>query len=444
VSVALSATGTRHLVRRNDMSRGGADAVTVLSVYLVLLVGVPSNLTIAALGAVGKPALLWGLGCALWWLWTRISRLVAVAGRRQPVRIALAAFAAASLVAYIAAHVHGLPAGEASPSDTALLRLVSWAGVVLVANDGITERNRFTTLLRRIAFAGGFIATLGLLQFVTGHPLIVDVGLPGFTFDPTMGGVQERSGFTRASGTASHPLEYAVMLAVALPIAITLALETREHGVIRRWFSTAVMAVTSVVSISRSAVLGVLVSLAVLAPTWPRAVRRGAVAAGVILLGAIYTLVPGMIGTIRALFLGLSDDPSTVSRTSSYEIALDIADRYAPIGRGLGTFLPAYRILDNQYLQLLIETGIIGLASLLVLFVSAAACARIARRHAVTTVDRQLCQSLLAAVIAAALLFAFFDAFAFPIASGVTFLIIGLCGAARNVFAPDDDGQPRN
>lgn len=432
----MSASETDPEARRDTTNRRGVDAVTILSVYLVLLVGVPSSLTITALGSVGRPALLWGLGCALWWLWTRIARPFAQPRRRQPVRMALAAFAVIATVAYIAAHVHGLPAAETSPSDTAMLRLVSWAGVVLVANDGIVDHDRFVTLMRRVAFAGGFIATLGLVQFITGQSLIFDLPIPGVTIDATMGGVQERSGFTRASGTASHPLEYAAMLAIALPIAITLALESRDHGIARRWFSTVVMAFTSIVSVSRSAVLGVIISLAVLTPTWPRAVRRGAVVAGIMLLAATYVLVPGMIGTIRGLFLGVQDDPSTVSRTDSYGIAMEIAGRYAPIGRGLGTFLPDYRILDNQYLQVLIEVGVIGLASLLLLFGSAAACAVVARRHAVAAGDRQLCQSLLAAIVATAILFAFFDAFSFPIASGMAFLIVGLCGAAWNVFPP--------
>ena len=51
---------------------------------------------------------------------------------------------------------------------------------------------------------------------------------------------------------------------------------------------------------------------------------------------------------------------------ASYAIAGEFIGRAPIFGRGFSTFLPSYRILDNQYLGLLIETGIVGLVAFLV------------------------------------------------------------------------------
>jgi O-antigen ligase len=84
--------------------------------------------------------------------------------------------------------------------------------------------------------------------------------------------------------------------------------------------------------------------------------------------------------------------------------------------------------LDNQYLLLLIECGIVGLSALLAVLVAAVLCARSARNSALSAADRAMGQSIIAAIIAGATLFAFFDALSFPKAGGTMFLVVGLAG----------------
>ena len=71
------------------------------------------------------------------------------------------------------------------------------------------------------------------------------------------------------------------------------------------------------------------------------------------------------------LFTGISQDDSALSRTDSYDLAAQFIERSPVFGRGLSTFLPSYRILDNQYLGLLIETGVVGTAAFLALLTTA-------------------------------------------------------------------------
>ena len=93
------------------------------------------------------------------------------------------------------------------------------------------------------------------------------------------------------------------------------------------------------------------------------------------------------------------------------------------------TFLPAYVIVDNQYLGLLVELGIAGLVAFLLLVSAGMLCAWRARRLAKDNERRQTSQSVLASIAAAALAFGFFDAFAFPMAASLLFLMLGIAGA---------------
>jgi len=409
---------------------GAPDAVTVLTIYIALLYGIPSDLSIAALGGAGSPSSLWALGAGLWWCWYHIQRPDHSHLRiSQPVRVAAFIFLGAAVSSYIAVGLRPLPSVEASPSDTGLLRILAWLGVLLLAADGIPDHARFQTLIRRLVLVGGLVAALGLLQFATGQSFVDSISLPGFSSSQGYSNVLDRSGFTRSAATAMHPLEYAVVLCMILPLALTLAFEDSGLSKFRRWFPVAAIAFASVLSVSRSALLGVFAGIAVLAPTWPKTVRRWTVAAIFATGLAVYLLVPGMVGTLTYLFTGISEDDSAASRTNSYDFALEYFQRNPVFGRGFGTFLPQYRIFDNQYLQLLIEMGLFGLLALLGIIIASIASARAARRMSVDSWDRQVAQSLVAAMVAGAVLTAFFDAFSFPMAAGTFFLMSGICAA---------------
>jgi hypothetical protein len=425
------APGSGGQAARERDGRRGADAVTLLSVYLVLLLVVPSSLTITALGSLGHPAMLWALGALLYWCWFHINRHVPVVARSQPVRIAALLLVAAALASYVWAMMRGLPATEISVADSGLIRLLSLVGVLLIAVDGIDDRERLHTLLRRIVFAGGAMAALGLAQFATGHSFIDTISIPGMSIDSS--GVDTRGGFVRASGTASHPLEYGVVLCIALPLAISLALTDVRRSKLRRWSPVALIALASVLSVSRSALIGLLAGVLILFPGWSKRMRwgfAGAAAAGIVAIGV---LVPGMLGTIRGLFAGASEDSSTLSRLSSYDIAGEFISHFPIVGKGFGTLLPIYHIFDNQFLLMTVELGLVGLAAFLGLFVCAVLSALRARSLAQTERDRQLSLALVASTVAGGLLMAFFDGLSFPMSAGLVFLMLGVTGAARRL-----------
>ena len=74
-------------------ARREIDAVAMLTVYLVLLLAIPSGVTITALGALGRPSLIWGLVLMAWWAVSRMQARVAVAPLvPQPVKFAFVVF----------------------------------------------------------------------------------------------------------------------------------------------------------------------------------------------------------------------------------------------------------------------------------------------------------------------------------------------------------------
>lgn len=417
------------------LPRRGPDAVTVLTVYLVLLLVIPSNLSFASLGSTaGRPATLWALAATLWWLWYQLQRSRPLRAPIQPVRIAVSGLLVAAAISYAVAMLRGLVASEVSVADNALLRLIAWTGILLIANDGLDDVERLRTLLRRIALAGGIMATLGILQFITGQSLLSWLQIPGMTSNVSFAGLDTRSGFVRAAGTASHPLEYGVVISTAFPIAVALALEDKTRSKLIRWFPIPAIAVASLLSVSRSALIGLLAGALLLMPVLSRRARVLFAVGGVVGAAAVFALVPGLAGTIRGMFTGIAGDSSALSRVDSYDSFFEYFQRFPVFGKGFGTFLANYHIFDNEYLLLTVELGAVGLVAMLSLLGTAAWSAARARALAHTPLDRALSQAVLASVAAGGILMAFFDGFSFPMAVGMLFLMIGICGGARRVM----------
>ena len=417
---------------------GRGDAVTVLTVYAVVLIAIPSRLVIGPLGGAGSPATVVGLGCAMWWLFTQLARPVPGTAGRQPVRACMIGFVLAVLASFVAACVRPIDPIEFSSATLALVLLGGWSGVLLVANDGIPDLDRLLVLVRRLVALGAAMAALGIVQFLTHQPLVDRLSIPGLVSNHAGFGLTMREGFTRPAGTATHPIEYGAVVTMILPLALSLAMGDRERSAVRRWAPVALIAVCVPLSISRSALLACAVGTVVVLVSWPRRARRAAF--GVTLVGsvAVYLLIPGMLGSLLGLFTGISGDSSAQSRTGSYAIAADFVSRAPLFGRGFQTFLPSYRILDNQYLGLLIEIGVVGLAAVLLLVGSGLLAARTTRVVRTSETVTHLGQGLLGAVAAGAVTLALFDALSFPMSAGVFFLVLGIAGAARRLVLAEE------
>ena len=414
-------------------TKHGFDAVSFLTIYIFLFCAIPSYLTIPALGSIGRLSVLWGLAGIVWWAFYKIQLTRSSGSLPNPVKITLLVLLCTLGIGFAIANLRGLPSGSSTTADSSLLRLASWAGVSLVALDGLNSRERLNTLLRRFVLAGALMACLGMAQFATGKPLVDTLTLPGFAVGQDVESIQARGAFTRAAGMAAHPLEYGSLLCMILPLAIALAVTDRDRSLWRRSWPAVAISLAVLLSVSRSALIGVFVGLLLLAPSIPPKIRLISLGLGSVGITAMAFVVPGLLGTLRGLFTSIGGDSSTLSRTDSVGDALQIALRNPVFGQGFGSFLPRELILDNQYLLLLIEGGIAGVLALLALAVAAMVAAWRTAKLTTYAPWKVTGPAAAAGVAAAAVTLAFFDGLSFPITAGAMFVMVSVCGAMLNV-----------
>lgn len=414
------------------VARTTCDPLTLLSVFVVLLVIIPSRYVFGPLGAVGTPAVLIGLISAGWWTTSRLLPSVAQsAPGRQPVRTAILVFGWFTILTYGFAFVRALSGLERRAADRAVIALVALCGITLLTADGLDTREQLERLLRWVVVAAVLLAGFGILQFTTGVDPSQILKFPGLRLAGELKPIQEGGAVRRVAGTALHPIEFGVVLTMALPIALHFAFLAPAHLRRRRWVSVVLIAVAIPMSVSRSAIVGLVVVLLVLLPGWSWKRRVNVGTAIVLLCGVMQGAMPGLLGTIKSQILNAGQDPSVQGRTDDYGPLFDLWRRTPWLGRGLGTFDPGtYRFLDNQYLGTLIDSGVIGLGALILLFFVMMGTARGARRRTADPEAQSLARALLAAVAAAAATFSTFDAMSFPMNTGVLFVIFGCIGAA--------------
>src|SRR3954452_6715042 len=179
--------------------------------------------------------------------------------------LAVALFAAALLLGYLAAATRPIAGDELRCADPMLVLMLTGFGITLLGGDGIPTLPRLHTLLDRLVAAGAVLALLGVAQFLTGFDITSWLHIPGLISTTELTFIRERLTFRRVAGTASHPIEFGVALAVLLPLALHRAMSVPR---LWRWVTVAVMAVALPMSLSRSAVLTLGVTALVIVPAW--------------------------------------------------------------------------------------------------------------------------------------------------------------------------------
>jgi len=417
------------------------DAVRLLRLEVLLLFVLPAGLVVGPLGGVGSPARV--LGLALFMCWACFLLTPGLGVRPcVPLRLALASMWAATLGSYTLLHRNPVVAIEATSSDSFIILLLAFSGVALTAAECLRTREEILAVIRVAVAGAAFSAAVALLQFLGFDLTVYLAKIPLLTIHSRISGLSSRGGFNRPAGTAIHPIEFGVVTAVALAFAVHLLLYDSEVRPWRRWLCFGVIAIAVPISLSRSALVVAAIVVGYFFAGVPAAVRARC---GVFLAGFgafIFMAVPGLLGTLRGLVLAGQSDDSISTRTSDYAVVARYVRPNPWFGRGPGTFLPSYRILDNQYLLTLIETGTVGLIALIILFSATGSLGRAARRHSVNTADQNLSQMFRAAGAGVLVSLATFDALSFPTLTTFSALWLGLAGAwwttVRSAGAPRD------
>jgi hypothetical protein len=441
---AVADVETRQFVPVRKRQR--ADGVTVLCVYCGVLFILPSHLVVAAIPLALAPSMLVGMALGLLWFCAQFVNTVGMVKGRSLVRTSLFLFGLAQLATYGFATFGYLPADELKATDRSVVTIMGAMVVGIFAIDSLRGLSRIDKLLRVMVYGCTFVAVIGLIQFFVGVDPTHYMVIPGLREVGDVQTLLERSIFRRPSGTAGHPIEFGVVCAIAVPLTAHYAFRARTHA--RRswpwWTCLVIVAVGAMVSLSRSAILGLLAAGLVLLPTWPAKRQLHSIVATLLFTVVMRLFVPGLIGTLISLFANLSNDPSIEGRTQDYAKAGVQIAHHPWLGRGFGTYLPVkYGPLDNQYLGTLVETGFIGLGTLLLVLIAGAYAAVQVRRYTRDPVLRDLAQTLLASLSVIMVADATYDAFGFIMATGMCFLLVGVCGALwRGIKANPNQTMP--
>jgi hypothetical protein len=406
------------------------DGCAVLTLLVVLLLLVPQDyVLVGPLKSVGSPAILVSLVALAIWASSRILNL-SEAVELHPVRWVLVAFTIAALTSYAAGMTRELTTAEQASADRVVFPLLGLLGVALLAVDALGGRDRITTLLQRLVLVGGVAAFVGILEFsFSGFNFREVMLLPGLTANVDLVS-HTRSGFDRVTAGASHPIEFSVVTAALVPLALHFSLHANEG---RRWpYSLALVALLIAVpmSVSRSGFLTLAVGLSVYAVALSPRGRFNALVLGLLGLGLFRAAVPGLLGTVRSLFSDVGTDPSIAGRTDDYQMIPVLMEGHWWFGRGLGTFLPdVYFFLDNQYLASLLQEGVVGLSAFIALHVVGLGVARGVRHRSSDPALRSEAQAMAATIVALAVAALTFDALSFRQSAFLLFLMIGCAGA---------------
>lgn len=435
------------------------DAATLLTLYLGLLLLLPSRYVVGAVSGSFTPAL--AVSMALFWLYLcfRIVPSLGLATGPQPLRLALLLLLLACGASWAAAYARPLPPAEGLSVVVGLATMAGLAGIALVAADGIATIDRLYSVVRWVVVGVALMAAIAIVQFLFNVDPYRLFQLPGLQAGADAATyIGTRSSFRRVGGTTAHPIELAVALTIALPLALHMA---RRAGLTQSsrlfwWGCTGLIVAAIPATVSRSGVLGAAIVGLVLLPFWPGRDRVYAIVASVVAAVGLRVAFPGLGGTILSLITQADGDPSIAHRFFDYTYLVPFIQGSPVFGRGIHTFIPnhsydpllaGYPYIDNQYLMTLVDTGFVGLCALVGVFAVGLTLAFWSIGRSRNAAERDLAASLAAAITVAALNFATFDALSFPTAAGLTFLMIGCAGALwrlqrRPAEAAEAVGEP--
>jgi O-antigen ligase len=414
------------------------DITAVINFMVILLFLLPTRLALPNLSGVGRPALMVGLLLTVLWLLSKVHRGLGTRGP-QPIRWAAIAFLVSFLMSYSAGYLRGLPSIEANGADLTLIATIIFLGIIISIADFVPNRARLDAVIRTIVWGGAVMAIIGHIEFTLGIVIAPKIALPGLVFHGDLVGLEARGvGFYRVASTATHYIEFSSVMALCLPFAIHLVLFDPDQRTRRRALVAAALIGAAVpVALSRTGILALLLGLLAVMPTWPWRARLNICAAAVCVMAAMVVVRPGLLGTIKSLFLSIDSDPSIQGRTDDYSVVGAYIAERPILGRGFGTFIPdLYVILDNQYLQTIIGGGFVGLAALVGLHLATITVSVIALRRSTSAADRHLCACLISVQLIGLLAHATFDSFAFSTFATLLGIGAGLSGAIWRLTHP--------
>jgi O-antigen ligase len=413
-----------------------SDAIVMLQVFAVAVMVFPSDTVFRPIGAAGYPASLVGVVIFAAFVASVLFGFYHPGRHPHPIRGVLALIWIAVLASYIAMDRDRLTGIELASADRILIRFAVVTGVALVAAEWLTSLEDAMRVVRALCWGAAICGIVAILQFWMSLDLSQYLReLPGFTANHDNPAIQLRGTLNRVQGTAITPIELGVVMGMLIPIAVCLGLYDRDKSRYKRWAPLTLIILGSATSVSRSAILALVVSFATLLVLLPPLPRLSALAVLPIAVAGIFVSAHGLIGTLASFFEGASHDPSIQYRTHDYPLAEQMWQSAPWFGQGPGTWIPAkpLDIFDNQYLNSVVELGLVGVLALFVFLTVPAVVALATRRMSRNPDLRLLCAALASAGLVAPVASFTFDSLSFPMFVNVYALVIGLVGVCSRL-----------
>lgn len=235
--------------------------------------------------------------------------------------------------------------------DISKVFLISLMTIVVVCT-----RRRFLLSIAVIGFSLGFL------------------GLKFGSFGVLQGGVRFTKG---VGGMIGDNNDFALALCMTIPLLVYLHAELKSRWA--RWGALALVPLTVVTVIfthSRGGFLSLTAATMFLVFTSKRRLLAMAVTAAAIAIGSL--IIPASYYERIASIFHYQSDGSAMGRLNAWKASFFMANDYPFLGVGLDNFMalfPFYapdpenvKVAHNTYLQMLAETGYIGLSFYLILF----------------------------------------------------------------------------
>lgn len=409
-------------------------AVRLLQVFVATLMLLPADYVVKAVGAAGYAAALVSYLVLLFYIAGTIFSYHNPLEYRYPIRIALGVLWIVSFASYVQMDRGFMSTVQLASADRWMMQLAGVSGIVLVTAECLHSLEDVRRVLRVLIWGGAICGVISIVQYKGGIDPTHYLKLPGFSLnaiDATNTGIGSRGGHSRVPGTATDPIELGVVAGMLLPLAVYMLMHDNEKPKWQRLVACVCTALSVPASVSRSGVVAVVASLGVLLVSLPPVSRLKGFAAIPPALAVVFMASHGLIGTLASYFMAGTSDPSISHRTDNYSYVTRLVQEKPLLGRGGGTYIPdsAVHILDNEYLTISIELGLLGVGALLFFLIWPMVAALVVRARSTDRALRDLGGALAGAALASVLCSATFDSLSFPMFVNVQALVAGLVGA---------------
>jgi O-antigen ligase/polysaccharide polymerase Wzy-like membrane protein len=345
----------------------------------------------------------------------------------------------------IAANVGRIQALDVQPEVIKKLTFfVSFIAALYLTASAIQRRADRDAAISLLVAGGAVLSALAIVESRTGFnpfdelsrfvPILQETG------ERLSDRLNDRAGRLRAYGSAQHSIALGAALAMLLPFAVYLGYRTHKR---RWWLCAGLLALGALATVSRTAALMLVVEVIILVILKP-AVARRLWPLALPLLVVMHIAMPGTIGAFKSSFFPegglIAEQKSGAGTYGSGRIAdlgpgLEEWSASPLAGQGYGTRITVRTdpkvnapILDNQWLGLLLETGIAGVLAMGWILVRAVRrTGRLARKD--DSDEAWLMAAFTASIGAFGVGMFTYDTFSFIQVTFLLFLLLGLAAA---------------